>query len=104
MCGICGVWGEGRDVVRAMVGAMHHRGPDDRGLLEDRNVSLGMTRLAILDVSHAGHQPMSSPDHQIRTVYTRELYHFREERTHRAQLGYTFRPRSDTAVLLRMYE
>ena len=104
MCGICGVWGEGRDEVRSMVSALHHRGPDDRGILEDKHVSLGMTRLAILDVSHAGHQPMSSPDDQIRIVYNGELYNFREERALLEKLGYTFRSTSDTEVVLRMYE
>ena len=104
MCGICGVWGEGRDEVRAMISALHHRGPDDRGILEDRNVTLGMTRLAILDVSHAGHQPMTSPDDQIRIVYNGELYNFREERALLEKLGYTFRSTSDTEVVLRMYE
>ncbi|HWF87717.1 MAG TPA: asparagine synthase (glutamine-hydrolyzing) [Pyrinomonadaceae bacterium] len=104
MCGICGVWGEGRDEVRAMISALHHRGPDDRGILEDRNETLGMTRLAILDVSHAGHQPMASPDDQICIVYNGELYNFREERTLLEKLGYTFRSASDTEVVLRMYE
>jgi asparagine synthase (glutamine-hydrolysing) len=104
MCGICGVWGEGRADVHAMIGAMHHRGPDDSGVLEDRNVTLGMTRLAIIDVSHAGHQPMVSPDDQIRIVYNGELYNFREERALLEKLGYTFQSTSDTEVVLRMYE
>ena len=104
MCGICGVWGEGRAEVRAMVGALRHRGPDDTGVLEDTNVTLGMTRLAIIDVSHAGHQPMLSPDNQIRIVYNGELYNFREERALLERLGYTFRSTSDTEVVLRMYE
>ncbi|HEU5131870.1 MAG TPA: asparagine synthase (glutamine-hydrolyzing) [Pyrinomonadaceae bacterium] len=104
MCGICGVWGEGRVDISAMIGAMHHRGPDDNGILEDRNVTLGMTRLAIIDVSHAGHQPMLSPDNQIRIVYNGELYNFREERTILEKLGYEFRSTSDTEVVLRMYE
>jgi asparagine synthase (glutamine-hydrolysing) len=87
-----------------MIGAMHHRGPDDSGVLEDRNVTLGMTRLAIIDVSHAGHQPMVSPNDQIRIVYNGELYNFREERALLEKLGYTFRSTSDTEVVLRMYE
>ena len=87
-----------------MVRALHHRGPDDSGVLEDENVTLGMTRLAILDVSHAGHQPMTSPDNQIRIVYNGELYNFREERAILEKLGYTFRSTSDTEVVLRMYE
>ncbi|HKG46056.1 MAG TPA: hypothetical protein VKB02_04985, partial [Pyrinomonadaceae bacterium] len=87
MCGICGVWGEGGADVRAMTGALHHRGPDDSGVLEDRNVTLGMTRLAIIDISHAGHQPMVTPDDQIRIVYNGELYNFREERALLEKLG-----------------
>ncbi|HEU5460247.1 MAG TPA: asparagine synthase (glutamine-hydrolyzing), partial [Pyrinomonadaceae bacterium] len=104
MCGICGVWGEGRAEVRAMVSALRHRGPDDSGVLEDTNVTLGMTRLAIIDVSRTGHQPMVSPDEQIRIVYNGELYNFREERTLLEKIGYTFRSTSDTEVVLRMYE
>ena len=91
-------------MTNVMIGALHHRGPDDNGILEDQNVTLGMTRLAILDVSHAGHQPMVSPDNQIRIVYNGELYNFREERALLEQLGYTFRSTSDTEVVLRMYE
>ncbi len=105
MCGICGVWGgEGRGDVRAMVSALHHRGPDDCGVLEDDNVVLGVTRLAIIDTSSSGHQPMVSPDEQIAIVYNGELYNFREERSLLEKRGYSFRSTSDTEVVLRMYE
>ena len=105
MCGICGVWGgNGREAVRAMVSALHHRGPDDTGVLEDQDVTLGMTRLAIIDVSSAGHQPMVSPDGQVAIVYNGELYNFREERSLLEKRGYSFRSTSDTEVVLRMYE
>jgi asparagine synthase (glutamine-hydrolysing) len=105
MCGICGVWkGEGRDAVRAMLGAMHHRGPDDSGVLEDDNVVLGMTRLAILDTSSGGHQPMLTPNGQIAIVYNGELYNFRDERSLLEQHGYDFRSNCDTEVVLHMYE
>ena len=87
-----------------MIGALHHRGPDDSGVLEDQNATLGMTRLAIIDVSSAGHQPMVSPDEQIRIVYNGELYNFRAERSLLEKLGYSFRSTSDTEVVLRMYE
>ena len=109
MCGICGVWNQRNPVdsgaaVRAMISALHHRGPDDSGVLEDQNATLGMTRLAIIDVSSGGHQPMVSPDEQIRIVYNGELYNFREERYLLERLGYSFRSTSDTEVVLRMYE
>jgi asparagine synthase (glutamine-hydrolysing) len=109
MCGICGVWNQSNAAdsgaaVRAMVSALHHRGPDDSGVVQDQNVTLGMTRLAIIDVSSAGHQPMMSPDEQIRIVYNGELYNFREERSLLEKLGYSFRSTSDTEVVLCMYE
>ena len=105
MCGICGVWGgDGRDEVNAMVSALHHRGPDDRGVFADDNAVLGMTRLAIIDTSSSGHQPMVSPDGQVVIVYNGELYNFREERLQLEKRGYSFRSTSDTEVALRMYE
>src|SRR5262245_6405612 len=105
MCGICGIWGGAAgEEVRAMVSALHHRGPDDSGVLEDNAVTLGSTRLAILDTTSAGHQPLVSPDGQIAIVYNGELYNFREERSLLEKLGYTFRSKSDTEVVLRMYE
>jgi asparagine synthase (glutamine-hydrolysing) len=105
MCGICGVWGkDDRDAVPVMVAAMHHRGPDDSGTYFDESVSLGMTRLAILDTSMRGHQPVFSDDRQVVLIYNGELYNFREERQLLEARGHTFRSTSDTEVVLRMYE
>src|SRR5437867_2515128 len=105
MCGICRVWGDGsRSEVSAMVSALHHRGPDECGVLTDNNVSLGMTRLAIIDTSSTGHQPMVSPDGQIAIIYNGELYNFREERSLLEKCGCRFYSASDTEVVLRMYE
>jgi len=87
-----------------MVRALHHRGPDDSGVLGDDPVVLGMTRLAIIDTSRGGHQPMVSPDGQIAIVYNGELYNFRAERSLLEKRGHTFRSTSDTEVVLRMYE
>ena len=105
MCGICGVWGrEDRQSVGAMVGAMRHRGPDDSGTYFDEQISLGMTRLAIIDLSSGGHQPMQTPDGNIIIVYNGELYNFRPERDLLEKHGYRFSSSSDTEVVLRMYE
>ena len=105
MCGICGVWGsDGREAVGAMVGAMHHRGPDDSGVLADDRTALGMARLAIIDTTSGGHQPMLSEDGQLAVVYNGELYNFREERRLLEAHGHNFRSTSDTEVVLRMYE
>ncbi|HEX5707140.1 MAG TPA: asparagine synthase (glutamine-hydrolyzing) [Pyrinomonadaceae bacterium] len=108
MCGICGVWDEGgREHARevgAMVGAMSHRGPDDRGQVQESRAALGMTRLAIIDTSAAGHQPMQTPDGLITVVYNGEMYNFAEERSTLERRGVEFRSTSDTEVVLRMYE
>lgn len=87
-----------------MVTAMHHRGPDDQGTFSDRQVSLGMTRLAIIDTTSGGHQPMQTPDGGIVLIYNGELYNFREQRELLEQHGYTFQSSSDTEVVLRLYE
>ena len=105
MCGICGVWGEvSRESVEAMVSAMDHRGPDDRGIYFDPKVALGATRLAIIDVSAAGHQPMSNPAGTVFIVYNGVTYNFQSERKLLEAKGYTFSSNSDTEVVLRMYE
>ena len=105
MCGICGFTGPRADgALHAMVAALHHRGPDDRGTWTGESVSLGMARLAVLDVSPAGHQPMSTADDGIHIVYNGEVYNFGDERRRLEESGVRFRSTSDTEVVLRLYE
>ncbi len=105
MCGICGIWEySNRSPVQEMVNKMYHRGPDDLGIYQDEKVSLGMTRLAIIDVSSAGHQPMCTPDELIWIVYNGEVYNFKDERKKLEAQGVRFRSNSDTEVILRLYE
>lgn len=87
-----------------MVAAMRHRGPDDCGDFADGPVHLGMARLAILDVSAAGHQPMGNAEGNVWIVYNGETYNFAEERELLRARGQVFRSGSDTEVLLRLYE
>jgi len=105
MCGICGILGSpSRQSIEAMNAAMRHRGPDDSGVYLDDAIGLGMDRLAILDVSPAGHQPMSTPDRNIWMVYNGEMYNFKDEREILIKKGFSFVSNSDTEVVLRMYE
>ncbi len=87
----------------AMVHAMHHRGPDDKGVHEDERATLGMARLAIVDISNAGHQPMSAADGSVWIVYNGETYNFAEQRRQLEALGHTFKSDSDTEVVLQLY-
>ena len=84
MCGICGVWnyGDGQPVGRpdleTMRDTLTHRGPDDAGCYFDDRVGLGLgfRRLSIIDLTPAGHQPMSNEDGSIWTVFNGEIYNF----------------------------
>jgi asparagine synthase (glutamine-hydrolysing) len=108
MCGIAGVLGSGETLGMAerMTAALFHRGPDDGGYerLEGRNGTskgtFGNRRLAILDLSHAGHQPMSDASARYLITYNGEIYNFRELRDELAKEGVQFRTGCDTEVIL----
>ncbi len=103
MCGIAAVAGAGwsRRLLGEMVAVQHHRGPDGRGLYEDPEgrAALGHTRLAILDLSDAGLQPMSSADGRYHLVFNGEIYNYLELRAALGD-GETFRSATDSEVLL----
>lgn len=108
MCGIFGALGAYESEAsrwRAMAQALAHRGPDDRGLeiFADSAVVLGHLRLAILDLSPLGHQPMSSADGACWVVFNGEIYNFREIRRELQACGHAFRSESDTEVILAAY-
>ena len=108
MCGIAGLiaWKSGvadPELVAAMGEIIAHRGPDDDGVWCDGPVGLAFRRLAILDLSPAGHQPMESDDGQQVLVFNGEIYNYRELRQELEGLGHRFRSTSDTEVLLRSY-
>ncbi|MBF0531320.1 MAG: asparagine synthase (glutamine-hydrolyzing) [Deltaproteobacteria bacterium] len=105
MCGIAGLFGNpDLKAIQAMVTAMKHRGPDDHGIFTDETVALGQARLSIIDLSPAGHQPMSNADQSIWIVFNGEIYNFRSERAGLEAKGRTFRSTSDTEVILALYE
>ncbi|MBB6485566.1 asparagine synthase (glutamine-hydrolyzing) [Rhizobium lusitanum] len=105
MCGIAGSFqAADRDAVQAMIAAMRHRGPDDTGLFADEKVVLAQARLAIIDTSSGGHQPMFSEDGKIAMVYNGEIYNFKGERQLLEARGYIFQTSSDTEVVLKLYQ
>lgn len=110
MCGIIGFLElhplsvDAEAVLKMMVGRLRHRGPDDAGIWVDEQVgvALGHTRLSILDLSSAGHQPMVSPSGRYVITYNGEIYNHLELR---AQLGsHAWRGHSDTETLLAAIE
>lgn len=104
MCGIAGVLGNtDRRIIDAMVATMQHRGPDDSGIWVDhaKRVMLGNRRLAIQDLSPAGHMPMT--DGQCWITYNGEVYNFLSLRAELAKQGHVFSSGSDTEVILAAY-
>lgn len=103
MCGIAGCFGaKDTQTVNKMLDALPHRGPDDRGLYANGQAVLGHTRLSIVDVA-GGHQPILAPNHRYGIIANGEIYNFRRLRD-RYLRYYDFQTRSDTEVILRLYQ
>lgn len=108
MCGICGeihLNGALADaqVISRMNEMLFHRGPDQGDVIVDGPCGLGNRRLAILDLSPAGHLPMRSADNQISVAYNGEIYNFPELRSMLIAQGVQFRSHSDTEVILELF-
>lgn len=109
MCGIAGIFNlDGRpvsiNVLRRMGDVVAHRGPDGEGFWTDSFVGFAHRRLAIVDLSALGHQPMQSDDGSLVIAYNGEVYNFHNLRIELERLGYAFRSRTDTEVVLKAYQ
>ena len=113
MCGICGILDYGRSaqsfdesLLRRMSDTMTHRGPDDAGtfISPGRQAGFGFRRLSIVDLSPAGHQPMSSPDGSVTIVFNGEIYNHLVLRAELEKKGYRYRSRSDTETIIYAYQ
>lgn len=109
MCGIVGIIQSTQPVDEVLLKIMNqhvaHRGPDDEGiwLNHDHRVGLAHRRLAILDLSPAGHQPMTSPNGRYTITFNGEIYNYQILRNELQTYGWEFRSMSDTEVLLAAY-
>ena len=109
MCGIVGIAASARisnrEWLRAGRDAMRHRGPDGAGewWSADGRMGLGHRRLAIIDLSPSGHQPMQDATGDLCIAFNGEIYNFRELRTELIGRGHSFRSHSDTEVILAAY-
>jgi asparagine synthase (glutamine-hydrolysing) len=113
MCGICGVLQLGPEpepvdeaLVRRMTAVVAHRGPDDAGTYINERVGLGHRRLAVIDLSRNGRQPMANEDGSVWIVFNGEIYNFAELKKgyQLEERGHVFRSATDTEVLLHLYE
>ena len=106
MCGIAGIVSKSADLamIGPMVVALAHRGPDGAGRWSDGLCSLGHRRLAIIDLSERGKQPLSNEDKTIWIVFNGEIYNFQELRADLEGLGHKFGSHTDTEVIVHAYE
>ena len=104
MCGICGFVGPSHPgALQAMTASIAHRGPDDEGLFEAPGIGLGVRRLSIIDIA-GGHQPISNEDGSLTIVFNGEIYNYATIREELLGRGHRFSTRSDTEVILHLYE
>jgi asparagine synthase (glutamine-hydrolysing) len=89
--------------VRQMAGAVRHRGPDGEGEYSERDMALGMRRLAVIDLV-TGDQPLLDEDRSVVAVFNGEIYNYRELRSELAAAGHRFRTQSDTEVIVHGYK
>jgi asparagine synthase (glutamine-hydrolysing) len=106
MCGIAGFFGDfSPEHLQAMHAAIAHRGPDDAGLWHDPNARVGFAhrRLAIIDLSPRGHQPMWDATHRAIITFNGEIYNYRELKRELEADGFAFHSECDTEVILNLY-
>ena len=110
MCGICGEVNFrsnsmcSEEILSRMADSMNHRGPDDKGVYVCGQVGLGHTRLSIIDLSAAGHQPMSNEDGTVWITYNGEFYNYMDWVPWLEEKGHIFKSRTDSEVIIHLYE
>lgn len=109
MCGITGYFKSedrllSKDSLIEATNSIRHRGPDDAGYYEDENVGLGHRRLSIIDLSSAGHQPMTSANGRYIIAYNGEIYNYLQLKQELQSNGFQFRSQSDTEVVVNGFE
>jgi len=112
MCGICGIVKRSSgekvktETLKRMCQVMIHRGPDDEGIYLNgkANVGLGHRRLSIIDLSAAGHQPMTNEDNSVWLSFNGEIYNFKDLTDELKKKGHIFRSETDAEVIIHLYE
>jgi len=111
MCGICGYFhfqnkkntDISEAVIKRMTDKIYHRGPDDDGYFTNNRIALGMRRLAIIDIN-TGSQPQFNEDKNVVVILNGEIYNYQELKSELVKEGHLFKTKSDTEVLVHLYE
>lgn len=107
MCGICGILEKksvvSTEILKVMNNSLFHRGPDDEGFYVRRNIGIASRRLSIIDIE-GGKQPMFNEDGSVVVVFNGEIYNYVELRENLEKRGHKFKTKSDTEVIVHLYE
>ncbi|MEW5759911.1 MAG: asparagine synthase (glutamine-hydrolyzing) [Candidatus Thermoplasmatota archaeon] len=104
MCGICGIYGvEDKELIKKMCKTIQHRGPDEEGEYFDKNISLGIRRLSIIDLK-TGSQPIHNEEESIWVILNGEIYNYIEIKKDLTEKGHKFYTKSDTETIVHLYE
>jgi asparagine synthase (glutamine-hydrolysing) len=108
MCGICGIYNNDAapvdlGVLNDMNQTIRHRGPDDEGIMAEKNIGFAHKRLSIIDLE-GGHQPIHNEDKSVWLTSNNEIYNHKELRSLLESKGHTFSTRCDTEVIIHAYE
>src|SRR3989338_8885640 len=104
MCGICGYQGiKDKGLIKDMLNSLVHRGPDDYGIYNDKNITLGHRRLSIIDLNN-GKQPIYNEDKSMVISFNGEIYNYQELRKELQEKGHIFSTNTDTEVIVHAYE
>ena len=104
MCGIYGFTGKNKKLANKLSEIMEHRGPDQKGIKEFDNFTLGFRRLAIMDLSSKGNQPMQNKDKSLHITFNGEVFNFQEIKEKLIKKGHKFKSKTDSEVVLHAYE
>ncbi|MFX1573976.1 MAG: asparagine synthase (glutamine-hydrolyzing) [Promethearchaeota archaeon] len=104
MCGICGFNWANKRLLKKMIDILEHRGPDDSGYFIDDKISIGHTRLSIIDLSEKGKQPIHNENNSIWIIFNGEIYNYKDIRLDLEKQGHDFYTNTDTEVIVHAYE
>lgn len=104
MCGICGFNWDNKNLIIKINKSLRHRGPDDSGYYINDNISIGHSRLSIIDLSEKGKQPIHNENNSIWISFNGEIYNYKEIKVELEKKGHAFYTNTDTEVIIHAYE
>lgn len=104
MCGICGFNWDNKNLIIKINKALRHRGPDDSGYYINDNISIGHSRLSIIDLSEKGKQPIHNENNSVWISFNGEIYNYKEIKVELEKKGHAFYTNTDTEVIIHAYE